>query len=146
MGGSPSVRGPAGKSGRLVDVNGRVINNTPIEIYDEQGDWVYTVYTYAERVVRADDSIRENFAISDLPAGRYYIRATSFAALDEAQLQYGTAYYPAAARTLHEAEAVEVGAGAAVSGITINLWTVPLVPTAASSAGFSPPGAGSARG
>ncbi|MBL8096463.1 MAG: M23 family metallopeptidase [Anaerolineales bacterium] len=62
-------------TGRLVDVNGRVINNTPIEIYNEQGDWVYTVYTYAERVVRADDSIRENFAISDLPAGRYYLRA-----------------------------------------------------------------------
>ncbi len=62
-------------TGRLVDTNGHVINNTPIEIYDEQGNWVYTVYTYAERVVRADDAIRENFAISDLPAGRYYLRA-----------------------------------------------------------------------
>ncbi|HRE25618.1 MAG TPA: peptidoglycan DD-metalloendopeptidase family protein, partial [Anaerolineales bacterium] len=62
-------------TGRLVDEKGRAINNTPIEIYDEQGDWVYTVYTYAERVVRADDEMRENFAISDLPAGRYYLRA-----------------------------------------------------------------------
>lgn len=62
-------------TGRLVDEKGRAINNTPIEIYDERGDWVYTVYTYAERVVRADDEMRENFAISDLPAGRYYLRA-----------------------------------------------------------------------
>jgi murein DD-endopeptidase MepM/ murein hydrolase activator NlpD len=62
-------------TGRLVDTNGRLITNTPIEIYDENGDWVYTVYTYAERVVRADDAMRENFAISDLPAGRYYLRA-----------------------------------------------------------------------
>lgn len=62
-------------TGRLIDENGKLITNTPIEIYDEQGNWVYTVYTYAERVVRSDDSIRENFAISDLPSGRYYLRA-----------------------------------------------------------------------
>lgn len=62
-------------TGRLIDEKGRLITNTPIEIYDEDGDWVYTVYTYAERVVRSDDAIRENFAISDLPAGRYYLRA-----------------------------------------------------------------------
>ncbi len=62
-------------AGRLVTERGNFIPSTPIEIYDQDGDWLYTVFTYGPRVAKPDDDLAENFAISDLPAGRYYLRA-----------------------------------------------------------------------
>jgi len=63
-------------AGQLLDKLGNYIYSQPIEIYDERDRWLYTVYTYGDRVARPDENWRENFAISDLPAGRYRLRAT----------------------------------------------------------------------
>ena len=63
-------------AGQLLDEDGHLITDTPIEIYDAQGHYIYTVYTYGHRVANPDDQWRENFAISDLPEGTYYLRAT----------------------------------------------------------------------
>jgi murein DD-endopeptidase MepM/ murein hydrolase activator NlpD len=61
-------------AGQLLDEAGRPITETPIEIYDARGRWVYTVYTYGSRVANPDDEWRENFAISDLPEGVYRLK------------------------------------------------------------------------
>ncbi len=63
-------------AGQLLDEKGRPIHETPIEIYNERGRYLYTVYTYGNRVAIRDDAWRENFAISDLPAGTYRLKAT----------------------------------------------------------------------
>ncbi len=63
-------------AGQLLDNKGRPIVGQPIEIYDERGRWVYTVYTYGYRVANPDDEWREHFAISDLPEGRYRLKTT----------------------------------------------------------------------
>jgi murein DD-endopeptidase MepM/ murein hydrolase activator NlpD len=62
-------------AGQLLDADGHPILETPIEIYDAQGRYVYTVYTYGHRVANPDDQWRENFAISDLPEGMYTLKA-----------------------------------------------------------------------
>ena len=61
-------------SGQLLDKDGNYIEDTPVDIYDSEGELVYTVYTYGNRVAKPDDQWRENFAISDLPAGTYKIK------------------------------------------------------------------------
>lgn len=62
-------------AGQLLDKAGRYLYSTPIDIYDANNKLIYTVYTYGERVAHPDEDWRENFAISDLPAGRYWLRA-----------------------------------------------------------------------
>lgn len=62
-------------AGQLLDDNGRYITSQPIEIYAADSNrLLYTVFTYGDRVARPDDEWRENFVISDLPAGRYRLR------------------------------------------------------------------------
>jgi murein DD-endopeptidase MepM/ murein hydrolase activator NlpD len=61
-------------AGQLLDENGAYIHSAPIEIYDSRGRYIYTVNTYGTRVANPDDLWRENFAISDLPAGQYTLR------------------------------------------------------------------------
>jgi murein DD-endopeptidase MepM/ murein hydrolase activator NlpD len=61
-------------AGQVLDARGRPIHSKPIEIYDARGRYIYTVYTYGARVANPDDQWRENFAISDLPAGTYRLR------------------------------------------------------------------------
>jgi|GEM_PF-458095 len=62
-------------AGQLLDEAGRYIYSQPIEIYAADSNrLLYTVYTYGDRVARPDDEWRENFVISDLPAGRYRLR------------------------------------------------------------------------
>jgi hypothetical protein len=63
-------------AGQLLDEDGRPITETPIQIYDARGRFVSTVYTYGHRVANPDDQWRENFAISDLPEGIYYLKAS----------------------------------------------------------------------
>jgi murein DD-endopeptidase MepM/ murein hydrolase activator NlpD len=63
-------------AGQLLDDQGQPIHEAPIEIYDDRGHYLYTVYTYGDRVANRDDAWRENFAISDLPAGSYWLKAT----------------------------------------------------------------------
>ncbi len=63
-------------AGQVLDKAGRYIYSQPIEIYDARDRWVATVFTYGDRVARADEGWRENFAISDLPAGRYRLKVT----------------------------------------------------------------------
>lgn len=63
-------------AGQLLDEKGRPLPETPIDIYNEQGRYVYTVYTYGARVAGPDELWREHFAISDLPAGRYRLKTT----------------------------------------------------------------------
>lgn len=63
-------------AGQVLDKAGRYAYSVPIEIYDANNRLLYTVYTYGDRVARPDDQWRENFAISDLPTGRYRLKAT----------------------------------------------------------------------
>jgi len=63
--------------GQLLDKAGRPMYSQPIEVYSDDGRWLYTLYSYGEqRVAKPDDEWRENFAISDLPAGRYRLKVT----------------------------------------------------------------------
>ena len=62
--------------GQLLDKRGQPIPESRIEIFNEQGRYVTTIYTYGRRVAASDDQWRENFAISDLPAGQYRLKAT----------------------------------------------------------------------
>jgi hypothetical protein len=62
-------------AGQLLDEAGYPITEVPIDIYDSQGQYVSQIYTYGDRVANGDDEWRENFAISDLPAGTYLLRA-----------------------------------------------------------------------
>jgi murein DD-endopeptidase MepM/ murein hydrolase activator NlpD len=62
-------------AGRLVTKNGNVIPSASIDIFTARGQFVYTVYTYGPRVAYPDDAWHENFALSDLPAGVYRLRA-----------------------------------------------------------------------
>ena len=61
-------------AGQLLDLNGQPITETPITIYDARGRYVSEIYTYGHRVASRDDDWRENFAISDLPAGIYLLQ------------------------------------------------------------------------
>jgi murein DD-endopeptidase MepM/ murein hydrolase activator NlpD len=63
-------------AGQLLDADGHPITEAPIEIYDAQGRYIYTVYTYGYRVANPDDQWHENFAISDLPEGVYHLKAS----------------------------------------------------------------------
>jgi len=62
-------------SGQLLDKNGRYIPGHHVEIFDEANKFIANVYTYGTRVANPDDQWKENFVISDLPAGRYHLRA-----------------------------------------------------------------------
>jgi murein DD-endopeptidase MepM/ murein hydrolase activator NlpD len=57
-------------AGRALDKNGNYVSELPIDIYDSAGRY-YLLSTYATRSVNADPAYKENFVISDLPAGTY---------------------------------------------------------------------------
>lgn len=57
-------------AGRALDKNGNYVSELPIDIYDSAGRY-YLLSTYATRSVNADPIYKENFVISDLPAGTY---------------------------------------------------------------------------
>ncbi len=57
-------------AGRALDKSGNYISELPIDIYDSAGRY-YPLSTYATRSVNADPVYKENFVISDLPAGVY---------------------------------------------------------------------------
>ena len=63
-------------AGRLVTAGGNLIPSTPIDIYDERGRQVATIYTYGPRVANPDNAWQENFVISDLAAGTYSLVTT----------------------------------------------------------------------
>jgi hypothetical protein len=63
-------------AGRLVTSNGNPVNAAAIDIYDSSNTLVHTISTYGPRVAHPDDAWQENFAISDLPAGGYYLVAS----------------------------------------------------------------------
>ena len=63
-------------AGQLLDADGDYIDLASVEIRNAHGAFVSTVYTYGPRVANPDDVWQENFAISDLPAGRYLLRTT----------------------------------------------------------------------
>jgi murein DD-endopeptidase MepM/ murein hydrolase activator NlpD len=62
-------------AGQLLNAGGAPIPSTLINIFDAHRKYAATIYTYGPRVARPDDDWRENFAISDLPAGNYYLEA-----------------------------------------------------------------------
>jgi murein DD-endopeptidase MepM/ murein hydrolase activator NlpD len=62
-------------AGRLVTVGGNPVDTASIDIYDSIGNLVHTIYTYGPRIAHPDDAWQENFAISDLPAGIYFLQA-----------------------------------------------------------------------
>lgn len=64
-------------AGQLLSESGQYIESTPIDIYDMEDRLLYSIYSYGEdRVAKPDEEWRENFAISDLPAGRYKLKVT----------------------------------------------------------------------
>jgi len=62
--------------GQVLDERGRPLYRTNIDITTMQGKYRATVTTYGNRVANPDDAWHEHFAISDLPAGAYHLRAT----------------------------------------------------------------------
>ncbi|MDZ7379226.1 MAG: M23 family metallopeptidase [candidate division KSB1 bacterium] len=67
-------------AGRLQDRFGRPIRSAPIIVYadDEEGTYLYDTETYARDrypAVNADDILGENWALPDIPAGNYLVRA-----------------------------------------------------------------------
>jgi murein DD-endopeptidase MepM/ murein hydrolase activator NlpD len=62
-------------AGRLVSVGGNPVDMASIDIYSSIGILVHTIYTYGPRIAHPDDAWQENFAISDLPAGNYFLQA-----------------------------------------------------------------------
>jgi len=63
-------------AGRLETVGGNPVDAASIDIYDSANTLVHTIYTYGPRIVRPDDAWKENFVISDLPAGGYSLVAS----------------------------------------------------------------------
>jgi murein DD-endopeptidase MepM/ murein hydrolase activator NlpD len=64
-------------AGQLLSESGNYLESTPIDIYDLNDRLLYSIYSYGEqRVAKPDDEWRENFVISDLPAGRYKLKVT----------------------------------------------------------------------
>lgn len=56
-------------AGRVLDINGKFIPELPIEVYDSRGRY-YPIWSYSTRV-NSDPVYKENFVLSDLPAGVY---------------------------------------------------------------------------
>jgi murein DD-endopeptidase MepM/ murein hydrolase activator NlpD len=56
--------------GRVLDADGNYIPELPVDVYDASGRY-YPVVTYSSRNVNADPLYKENFVLSDLPAGTY---------------------------------------------------------------------------
>lgn len=56
--------------GRVLDADGNYIPELPVDVYDSSGRY-YPVVTYSSRNVNADPLYKENFVLSDLPAGTY---------------------------------------------------------------------------
>ncbi len=61
-------------AGRLEDTYGNLLKEYLVQIYSIDSGERWDVWTYAEGTIHADDFFRENFVISDLPAGPYEIR------------------------------------------------------------------------
>lgn len=57
--------------GRVVDANGTVLYNAPLQV--KSADIARYTYTYADTVVNPDDVFSENFVIGDLPANYYEV-------------------------------------------------------------------------
>jgi hypothetical protein len=77
-------------AGRLESRSGQPIASSSVDIYTARGKFVHTVYTYGPRVAFPDDAWQENFAISDLPAGTYRLRAKVQRGQDEVEIVEGT--------------------------------------------------------
>jgi murein DD-endopeptidase MepM/ murein hydrolase activator NlpD len=77
-------------AGRLTTSSGRLIPSTQINIYDANGNFVHIVSTYGPRVAHPDDAWKENFAISDLPAGTYFLQATIEKPISETETIVGS--------------------------------------------------------
>ncbi len=60
-------------AGRVLDTPGRTLKEHLVTISSLDTDRAWRVWTYAEGTVFSDELYRENFAISDLPAGPYEI-------------------------------------------------------------------------
>ncbi len=56
--------------GRVLDVDGNYLPEVPVDVYDASGRY-YPVVTYSMRNTNADPLYKENFVLSDLPAGTY---------------------------------------------------------------------------
>jgi len=63
-------------AGRLETAGGNTIDAAQIDIYDTTGNKVHTISTYGPKIVHGDDVWKENFVISDLPAGNYFLLAS----------------------------------------------------------------------
>jgi hypothetical protein len=69
-------------AGRLVSSGGNPVPGAKIDIFDSgSNSLVHTITTYGPRVAHPDDAWQENFVISDLPAGGYYLVASFAKAL-----------------------------------------------------------------
>lgn len=61
-------------AGRVEDTFGNLLKEYLVQIYSIENGERWDVWTYAEGTIHPDDFFRENFVISDLPAGPYEVR------------------------------------------------------------------------
>jgi murein DD-endopeptidase MepM/ murein hydrolase activator NlpD len=62
-------------AGRLETIGGNPVDAASIDIYNSNNTLVQTLYTYGPRIAHPDDTWKENFVVSDLPAGGYSLIA-----------------------------------------------------------------------
>ncbi len=73
-------------AGRVLDTPGRTLKEYLVTISSLDTDRAWRVWTYAEGTVFSDELYRENFAISDLPAGPYEITIDYLGVRHQAQM------------------------------------------------------------
>ena len=62
-------------AGRLLDRSDQPIPEVEVHVISQQTRREWIVFTYEELFVNPDDLYRENFVLSDLPAGEYFLSA-----------------------------------------------------------------------
>jgi murein DD-endopeptidase MepM/ murein hydrolase activator NlpD len=65
-------------AGRILDNYGHYLSERKVRIQSLDSEAAWEVWTYARGVVHPDDTYEENFAISDLPAGRYLVEVNFY--------------------------------------------------------------------
>ncbi len=61
--------------GRVMYTNGQLLNSKFVRL-DSMDNKIWTVYTYGPQTINSDDYYKENFVLSNLPAGKYIITIT----------------------------------------------------------------------
>lgn len=60
-------------TGRIMNARGKLLTKQEVVVYSLDTGQTWSVLTYGPTSVNADDYYQENMALSDLPAGNYYV-------------------------------------------------------------------------